>query len=359
MEANFRNIKLEIFGESHSEEIGMVLSGIPKGEAVSQGNVQYFLDRRRSRVSAWSTARMEPDIICFESGIADDTADGGPIRATIKNRNVRASDYSKLANKPRPSHADYAAFLKGRSTSGGGNFSGRMTAPLCIAGGIAKDILLRKGVTVAAYISRIGEAKSQLCYENTEITPDMILAAQARSLTVLDEASLGEMLSEVDRAKEAKDSVGGEIECIVLGLPAGLGDAMFDGLEGLISYAVFAVPAVKAIAFGAGFGLSQMRGSHANDAFEYKDGGVVTKTNNSGGINGGVSNGMPLTLKVAIKPTPSISIRQHTVDLQRRENTTIIVEGRHDTCIVPRAVPCIEAAVALSILDVWLGEYNG
>lgn len=356
MRANFRNIRLEIYGESHSSEISMELHGIPKGEVVSPQSVQAFVNRRKSGDNAWSTPRREPDIVCFESGITDNTADGGVIRATIKNGNVRARDYNSLINKPRPSHADYAAFIKGGATSGGGRFSGRMTAPLCIAGGIARDILSAKGIAVAAYISRIGKAKGLICYDDAEITLDMVIAAQARSLAVMDGAAENAMLQEIMDAKRAGDSVGGEIECAVFGVPVGLGDAMFDGLEGAISYAVFAVPAVKAIAFGAGFGLARMRGSEANDAFEYRDGKVVTTTNNSGGINGGVSNGMPLTLKVAVRPTPSISIRQHTVDLERGENTTIEIDGRHDACIVPRAVPCIEAAVSLALLDVWLGE---
>ena len=359
MRANFKNIRLEIFGESHSDEIGMELYGIPRGEAVSLRSVQAFVDRRKSGDNAWSTPRREPDIVCFESGIKDNTADGRVIRAKIINQNVRAGDYHQLINKPRPSHADYVAFVKGEVRSGGGRFSGRMTAPLCIAGGIAKDILSAKGISVIAYISRIGNAKGSLCYEDTEITPDIIFAAQAKGLSELDSVPENAMLREIMDAKRDGNSVGGEIECAVFGLPVGLGDAMFDGLEGAISYAVFAVPAIKAIAFGAGFGLARMRGSEANDALEYRNGRIVTKTNNNGGINGGVSNGMPLTLKVAIKPTPSIPMKQHTVDLERGENTTIEIEGRHDACIVPRAVPCVEAAVSLALLDVWLGENAG
>jgi chorismate synthase len=354
MQANFKALKLSIFGESHSEFIGMELWGIPAGLEISQDAVQAFLNRRKSANNAWSTPRREADIVEFESGIKNGKTDGGVIRAVIKNTAQKPADYADAALKPRPSHADYAAYLKGNWTSGGGRFSGRMTAPLCMAGAIAVEILKTKGVEVAAYISEIGGILST-SYKTDQITLESIRAAQQKPLAVLsNDQTAAAIEKKIAAARADGDSLGGAVECAAFGLPAGLGDAMFDGLEGRISYALFAIPAVKAVEFGAGFDLVKMRGSEANDQMYVEGGNIKTLTNNSGGICGGVSNGMPLTLRVGIKPTPSIARTQHTVDLATMQNTTLEVSGRHDVCIVPRAVPCVEAAVAVILLDTLL-----
>jgi len=410
MQAYFKKLKFDIFGESHCAEIGMVLEGVPKGVSVSSESVQTFVDRRKSGNNVWSTPRKEADIVEFTNGIENGKATGEPIRAIIKNTSVKTGDYDKIIFKPRPSHADYVAGVKDKCSSGGGRFSGRMTAPLCIAGAIAIDILEQKGIEIGAYISEIGGIKGG-SYKTREVSIEEIRIVQKQPLALLnrhqkleiigeenqkfidDNAKSeknvkaegnaktedntnsktelntkfedsekheenGSVASEIENAilnaREAGDSLGGAVECMVFGLPVGLGDAMFDGLESRISSALFAIPAVKGVEFGSGFEFAAMCGSEANDEFKFQNGKVVTTTNHNGGINGGISNGMPLTLRVAIKPTPSISIEQATVDLKTGKNTTIKIEGRHDACIVPRAVPCVESAAALAILDALL-----
>lgn len=352
----FKKIKIEIFGASHSQQIGVSFDGIKKGLKISEDNIQSFVDRRKPTASAWSTSRIEGDKVEFLSGIKNGYTTGDTITAIINNTNQKRADYENLKHTPRPSHADYVAMIKYNNLmdmSGGGKFSGRMTAPLCIAGAIAIDILKSHNIEVGAYISEIGSVKSKT-YKSDYISLSEIRKAQKKTLPTLSESAKEEMEKEIISAKSKGDSIGGSIESIVYGLPVGLGDCLFDGLEGRISASVFAIPAVKAIEFGSGFDFVQMRGSKANDAFAYDKGKVVTKTNHNGGINGGISNGMNLTLRVAFKPTPSISIEQDTVDLLKKENSKITIQGRHDSCIVPRAVPCVEAMVALVILDALL-----
>ncbi|HKL93724.1 MAG TPA: chorismate synthase [Clostridia bacterium] len=353
MLSNFSRLKLEIFGKSHSSEIGMVLTGIPKDTEISKDSAQAFVDRRKSGNNAWSTPRHEPDIVEFVSGIKEGKATGEPIRAQIRNTQAKQADYDEICITPRPSHADYVASVKGEYATGGGRFSGRMTAPLCIAGGIAIDILKRNGIEIGAYIQSIGNINGA-SYKNGEVSISQIKEAQRERLAVLDKSVQVEMERAILEARDVGDSLGGSVECMVEGLPVGLGDALFEGLESRISSAVFAIPAVKGIEFGSGFDLTSMRGSEANDTFLFDSGKVVTSTNHSGGINGGISNGMPLTLRIAVRPTPSISIPQATVDLEKKVNTTIQIKGRHDACIVPRVLPCVEAAVALTLLDALL-----
>lgn len=357
MLSNFSRLKLEIIGESHSEEIAMKLSGIPKGTKISKESVQVFLKRRKSGQNAWSTPRHEPDLVEFRQGVENGRATGEEIFAVIKNTNVKKTDYDDVCLTPRPSHADYVASVKGIYATGGGRFSGRMTAPLCIAGAIAVDILREYGIEVAAYIESVGNIKSR-SYKDSNVTIEEIRKAQKSELAILDESVKSDIVNAIKDAREQGDSLGGTVECVVEGLKAGLGNALFCGLEGRISSAVFAIPAIKAIEFGSGFDLAALRGSVANDAFLYKDGKVATATNNSGGINGGISNGMPLTLRLAVRPTPSISKTQATVNLQTMQNTTLQIQGRHDACIVPRVLPCVESAVALVLLDALLENEN-
>lgn len=338
------NISVGIYGQSHASEIGVEMTGFPK-EEIDFEELLAFLARRKASSGVFSTKRKESDIPHFTQGIKENTIVGDKVEAIIYNENVKSGDYSNIYAKPRPSHADYSAYKKdGRlDFSGGGEFSGRMTAPYAIAGAIAKQILKRRGIEVDAYVSAVGEIKGQ-SYKDGEI--EVVANDVFPSLSKQEE-----MIEEIAKAKSKGDSVGGRVECVVRGLDAGYGGALFDGLESKIAYLVYAIPAVKGVEFGDGFDLSRMNGSVANDAWRFENGKVVSKTNRSGGINGGISNGMPITLSVAFRPTPSIAIEQETVDLQNGENVKMIIHGRHDACIVPRAVPVVESAVCLAILD--------
>jgi len=321
-------LKLSIFGQSHGAAVGMTLDGVPAGEAVDLNILQDFMERRAPGRFPWSTSRKEEDIPEFLSGLVGDKTCGAPITAIIRNKNIRSSDYAEIHDIPRPGHADFTAYSKYGSfadVSGGGHFSGRLTAPLCIAGGLCLQVIDRMGITVTARVLRIG--------------------------SISGDGLSDDMLREIERAKADGDSLGGIIECVVSHLPSGLGFPIFGGMENRISQLVFGIPAVKGIEFGAGFAAASMFGSEHNDPF-YWDGDLVkTKTNNHGGILGGITSGMPLVFRTAIKPTPSIAKKQQSVSLSRKEAATLSAKGRHDPCIVPRAVPCIEAACAVAIYD--------
>ncbi len=347
-----KNLSVEIYGESHAEKIGVKVVGM-KPFKFSRDELLTFLKRRQASGSIFSTPRKEDDLPVFV-GLENDVITQN-FSIDIYNKNVKSGDYNELYGKPRPSHADYCAYLKDGTLDyrGGGRFSGRLTAPLCAIGGILKQYLEQKGVYIHAYISQIGKVKG-LSYKDKVISREELLSSYGKDLPSLSNSE--EMLDLIKKAKENNDSVGGIIECIVYGLKGGVGDNLFEGLEGKISSLVYSVPAVKGVEFGLGFSLSEMVGSSANDELYYSDNKVCFKTNNSGGINGGISNGEPITLRVAIKPTPSISKEQNTVDLVSRENVKISIKGRHDSCIVPRAVPCIESAVAIALADELLGE---
>ena len=345
---NGKNIRLEIFGQSHSDKIGVKASGFPSFK-FDPVELDKFLARRRAVGQIYSTARTEPDIPVFE-GVTDGMITGS-FTAVIRNTDTRSMDYSELVGKPRPSHADYAWHLKDGVTdfTGGGRFSGRMTAPLCIAGGIAKDYLEKLGIKIFAYVKSIGKICGRSYKDGVIAADELERLIDSGTFPALSNGE--DMLSEIAEAKAHGDSVGGVIECIVFGMKKGVGDCLFDGLEGKISSLVYAVPAVKGVEFGDGFDLARVRGSVANDSLRYVDGVVTAAKNSAGGINGGISSGANITLSVAIRPTPSIAKEQDTVDLINKVNTTIKIKGRHDACIVPRAVPCIESAVALVILD--------
>ena len=322
-------MKYTIFGESHGPAIGVVLEGVPAGLELDMGQISAELARRAPGKTAVATARSEADQPDILSGVFQGRTTGAPLCAVIHNTDTRSSDYEELRYKPRPSHADYAASVKYRGNAdwrGGGHFSGRLTAPLVFAGAVAKQILAAEGVTVSAVISELGGVKDPTGEEAEKI----ILAAKADL-----------------------DSVGGAVRCTITGVPAGCGGPDFgENIEGELARAVFAIPAVKGVEFGAGFGFASMRGSGANDPFRVENGRVVTSTNNSGGVNGGIANGMPIVFTAALRPTPSIGREQDTVDLRTMENTTLTVKGRHDPCIVPRALPVIEAAAALTMVDI-------
>ncbi len=347
-------IKYNITGGSHSDFISIEVEGFEKGFHINMEELKKFMQRRKASNSSFSTSRIEDDEIVFESGVECDVTTGEKIVAKIFNKSKRSNDYDNLKYCPRPSHADFSAYSKyglEYDMRGGGKFSGRLTACMCIAGGIAKQILEKKGVFVNAYISSIGEVKG-LSYKSDFVSREMIEKVSNTSFPVLKNGN--EMLKVIEKAKSEGDSVGGIVECICTGIKAGIGDTFDNGLESKISANVFAIPAVKGVEFGLGFDISQLNGSKANDCYFYDGENVRTKSNNNGGINGGISNGMPITLSVAFKPTPSISIEQDSVNLKNKENIKLQIKGRHDACIVPRAVPVVEAMVALAIYNEYL-----
>ena len=317
-------VRISIFGKSHSEAIGVTIDGLPAGIPINMEELQRFMNRRAPGQSRYSTPRKEADKPEFISGLVGSTTCGAPLTALIQNTNTKSGDYDNIRDIPRPGHADLTAHIKYggyEDVRGGGHFSGRLTAPLCIAGGIFKQILQKKGVEIDARIVEIGG--------NHE-----------------------DPFQEIDRAREDLDSVGGIVECRITGVPAGIGDPMFDGVENAIAQTVFAIPAVKGIEFGAGFAASRMRGSQNNDPFRYdEDGNIRTTSNNSGGILGGITNGMEIIFRCAFKPTPSISQPQDSINWSSGENAVLEVHGRHDPCIVPRALPCVESAAALALIN--------
>lgn len=347
-------LKLSIFGQSHGPAIGMTLDGIPAGLPVDFEKLYAFMARRAPGQGSFATTRKEADQPEFLSGLVDGFTCGAPLAAIIHNTNTRSGDYSNLKDCPRPGHADYPAQIKYKGfhdVAGGGHFSGRLTAPLCIAGGLCKQWLEAKGVQIGAHISSIaGISDAPFDW----VSPN--LDAVQNGFPVIDADAGKQMLAEIEKAKTDGDSVGGTIECVITGLPAGLGEPMFGGMEGKLAQILYGVPAVKGLEFGSGFAGSDLRGSQNNDPYTVADSKVKTLTNNAGGILGGITTGMPLIFKVAIKPTPSISGQQQSVSLERMEPQELSVQGRHDPCIVPRAVPVIEAAAAIAIFDTYLQD---
>lgn len=347
------HIHVSVFGQSHSPAIGVVVDGLPAGERVDMEELGRFLKRRAPGQNATSTPRKEADLPQFLSGLVDDVTCGAPLAALIENTNTRSQDYAQLRDKPRPGHADFTAQVKYggfQDVAGGGHFSGRLTAPLCIAGGICLQMLKRRGIEVAAHIASIaGEADRP--FDPMGESVETMDALKRAPFPVLDEKAGERMRKAILQAKEEGDSVGGVIECLVTGVPAGLGEPMFGGMENRLAAALFGIPAVKGVEFGAGFGVATMRGSENNDPFTVKDGKLVTETNHAGGILGGITNGMPLVFRLAVKPTPSIAKQQQTVSLSKKQVEELVVTGRHDPCIVPRAVPVVEAVTALVLTD--------
>ena len=347
-------LTLSIFGQSHAPAIGVTIDGLPAGFPVDMDALSRFLARRAPGGSPLSTPRREADAPEFLCGLSGGRTCGAPLTAIIRNTNTRSQDYDALRAVPRPGHADYTAQIKYggyQDAAGGGHFSGRLTAPLCIAGGICMQMLAQKGIVIAARILSVGSV--------TDETPfDSPAALQGRAFPVLDEAAGARMQQEILNARAAGDSVGGVIECVVSGVPAGLGAPMFGGMENRLAQLLFAIPAVKGVEFGAGFGAARLRGSENNDPFAIQNGRVITTGNHAGGILGGITTGMPLVMRAAFKPTPSIALPQQSVNLEAKTQTELRVQGRHDPCIVPRAVPCVEAAAAVAVLDAMLESYG-
>ena len=344
------NLTVSIFGQSHAPAIGVTVDGLPAGLPVDPDELQRFLSRRAPGQNAWSTPRREADAPEFLCGLKNGKTCGAPLTAIIRNTNTRSGDYENLKDIPRPGHADYTAQVKfggAQDVSGGGHFSGRLTAPLCIVGGICLQLLAREGIAVVSRIASI----AGVCDEG-----ELTSSTADKDFPVVNDACGEKMRAAIAQAREEGDSVGGVIECAVFGAPAGLGDPMFGGMENRIAAAIFGIPAVKGIEFGAGFGAAKLRGSENNDAFSVENGKIVTETNHCGGILGGITDGMPIVLRAAFKPTPSIARTQQSVNLQSVTREELAITGRHDPCIVPRAVPCVEAAVAVAVYDALLAR---
>ena len=354
-----KNIKISIFGQSHAPGIGVVIDGLPPGFPLDTDALGAFLARRAPGGKRYSTQRSEADKPEILSGLSGGKTCGAPLAAVIRNTDTRSGDYSELRDVPRPGHADYTAQLKfggAQDVAGGGHFSGRLTAPLCIAGGICLQLLEKENIFIAAHIASIGTISDAL-FDPVNVSRDIFDALQAVELPVLDQNKGKQMLEAIDEARLAGDSLGGVIECVAVGVPGGLGEPMFDGMENRIASTVFGIPAVKGIEFGSGFAGSALKGSENNDGFIMaEDGTVSTCTNNHGGILGGITSGMPIIFRAAIKPTPSIAKGQKSVSLSGKKDVTLNIKGRHDPCIVPRAVPVVEAAAAISIYDAFLSN---
>lgn len=349
------NLKLSIFGQSHGPAIGMTLDGIPAGLPVDLEKLQAFLNRRAPGQNDWSTPRREADRPEFLAGILDGYTCGAPIAAVIHNKNTRSRDYANLKDCPRPGHADYTAQIKYggfQDPAGGGHFSGRLTAPLCIAGGLCRQWLEELGIRIGARIVAIGGENDE--FDLDPLNPQLELIEEA--FPVFSPAAGLRMREKIAEARAEGDSVGGIIECYITNLPAGLGEPMFGGVESRIAQIVYGIPAVKSVDFGAGCSAAYMRGSQCNDFYTIEKGKIRTLTNYAGGILGGITNGMPVIFQAAFKPTPSISQPQQSISLSAGENRQLIVKGRHDPCIVPRAVPVVEAAAAIAIYDLILGN---
>jgi chorismate synthase len=355
-----QNLKLSIYGGSHDPEIGVRLSGLPAGEQISMDALRAFMKRRAPGQNAYSTTRKEPDEPIFLSGLSSDfITNGDDLHAVIYNKNQRSSDYDSLSDIPRPSHADFAARMKygdAVDLRGGGHFSGRLTAPMCIAGGICKQILAERGIFVAAHILSVASVRDE-AFSPTGLSLDDIKSLEGKPFPTISDDAGDAMRKCIEEARLDADSVGGIIECAAIGMPAGIGEHMFSGVEGRIAGIVFGIPAVKGLAFGGGFDSARKRGSENNDPFYVDDSGEIrTKTNHAGGILGGMTSGMPILFTAAIKPTPSIGKEQESVSLSRKENLRFTVSGRHDPCIVPRAVPVMEAAMAIALTDLLLDQ---
>ncbi|WRS28473.1 chorismate synthase [Oscillospiraceae bacterium MB08-C2-2] len=348
-----KNIKLSIFGESHGNGIGVVLDGLPAGEAIDMEELAVFQARRAPRKSALSTARKESDGVKILSGFFEGHTTGTPLCGVLENTDTRSGDYKEMSALARPGHGDYTGFIRYSGYNdmrGGGHFSARLTAPLVFAGGIAKQILARRGIVIGGHIAQIHGIKDT-SFDPVAVNAELLEAVTSKAFPVLDDSAGQAMEQAVKTAHSQGDSVGGIVECAAVGVPVGIGSPIFDGLENKLASIMFGVPAVKGIEFGAGFEAAQLTGSQNNDSFYMEGEQVRTKSNNHGGILGGISSGMPVVMRVAFKPTPSIAQTQQTVDFRKQEDAPLQIRGRHDPCVVLRAVPCVEACMALALLD--------
>ena len=345
--------KTTVFGESHGPAIGAVIDAPPAGYKIDFDEILVQAARRAPGQDPSATARKEADTPEILSGLLDGVTTGAPLALIIRNSDHRSHNYENIAARPRPSHADYAASVRYNGHNdirGGGNFSGRLTAPLTVAGAIARQILKAHSITIGGHVSFIGST-ADLPFDPVNVDEKLLNTLYTEYFSVISDEAKAQMQAEILKAKKNGDSIGGEVEIAVTGFPTGVGSPTARGIENAVSNAIFCVPAVKGIEFGAGFAFSSMLGSESNDAMYFDGDTVKCKTNNCGGITGGISNGMPLIIRCAIKPTPSIAKEQDTVNIKTNQNDKLIIEGRHDPCIVPRALPAIEAAVAIALVD--------
>jgi len=350
-----RRLKVGLFGTSHGPEVGVTLDGLPAGTPVDPASIQADLDRRRPVGRRLATRRSEEDLLVIDHGVVNGRSDGSTFRAHVANTDVRREPYDRLRDTPRPGHADYPARVRlgpEADLSGGGIFSGRMTVGLVIAGALAKGLLAAKGVEVAAYTRSIGAVEAP-APEAMDV-PEIARRSRSNEVGSVDASAAARMEETIAEARRAGDSVGGIVEVRAVGVPVGLGEPFFDSVESVLAHAFFSIPAVKGVEFGAGFAAARMRGSEHNDPFVFRDGAVRTETNHAGGVLGGLATGMPIVARLVVKPTSSIAVRQRTVNLSTGQPADLIVTGRHDPCIVPRAVVVVEAVTAVGLADLAL-----
>lgn len=350
------SLRLSVFGESHGPGVGVVLDGLPHGVAIDYDELCAEMQKRAPGQSDTATARREPDEPEILSGLLGGVTTGAPLAALIRNRNQRSADYQNLLQVPRPSHSDYPAYLRydGQSdTRGGGHFSGRLTAPLVFAGAVCHQILRERGIRSGAHILAVGELRDA-AFDPVAVDDAVLAQLEGASFPTLSREAGEAMRAAILAAKGERDSLGGVVECCMLGLPAGMGTHMFGGVENRFASLLFGIPAVRGVSFGAGFDAARMTGRQYNDPYTWEDGRVTCPTNHSGGVLGGMTTGMPLLFQVAFKPTPSIAAAQQSVDLSSGEAVELVIKGRHDPCVVPRAVPVVRACAAIAALDMLL-----
>ena len=355
-----KQFRCSIFGESHGQMIGVEIDGVPPGEAIDEVALAQFMARRAPGNSQHTTKRKEPDQVHFACGLMDGVTTGFPLMAYIENTNQHSKDYSNLLDHPRPSHADYTAHVhyKGYADMrGGGHFSGRLTAPLCIAGGIAKQILQRHNIHIGAQLLQV-ENVVGVPFDALHINQETLESIAHKDFPTLDEQASAPMQNAIQTAAAQGDSVGGVVQGAVIGVPIGLGGPMFDGIENRMAQALFGIPGCKGVSFGAGFDAVAMRGSVHNDPFTMDGDTITTTSNHAGGILGGITSGAPITVKCAMKPTASISMKQQTVSFTKQANEPLVITGRHDPCIAVRTVPVVEAVLAIVILDLLMEEHR-
>lgn len=348
-----KNLQYSIFGESHGEALGIVISGLPSGLKLDLDFIRKEMQRRAPGSSDLVTPRKEEDNFEILSGYFEERTTGVPLCAIIRNKNTRSGDYGNLRNAMRPGHADYSGKIRYGGFNdfrGSGHFSGRITASIVFAGAIAKQILAEKGIRIISHVHSIYDIKDE-AFDLTSISEEVLNKLSASAFPVIKDGAAAKMRDAIIQAKENKNSVGGTVECAILNMPPGIGEPFFDSIESTLAHLLFSVPAVKGIEFGKGFDIAEMKGSEANDPYTIEDGKIRTTSNNNGGIIGGITNGMPIIFRCAIKPTASIGVEQNTIDIVEMKNTTLTVEGRHDPCIVPRVLPVIESVAAMGILE--------
>ena len=350
-------VKISVFGESHGNGIGVVIDGLPSGEKIDMEALLVQMGRRAPGKDKAATPRLEKDLPEILSGMLGDTTTGAPLCAVIRNTNTRSQDYGEMMTRPRPAHADFTGHVRYNGFNdirGGGHFSGRLTAPIVFAGAVCRQILEHRGIKIAAHIASIGNINDER-FCGTNIPEELMDRLSGTTFGLIDQSREESMRALIEECRLSGDSIGGTVECAITGMPVGIGSPMFYGVENVLSSVIFGVPAVKGIEFGSGFEGSSLRGSENNDEFYYDGETVKTRTNNHGGILGGISSGMPVIFRTAMKPTPSIAREQKTVDLKEKTDTTLSIKGRHDPCIAVRAVPVIESAAALAITELLKG----